>query len=90
MNGKLQPQAKEIEEAILGAILLERDAYDEVSEMITADCFYVNAHQSIYNAMKSLSAKHQPIDLHTVENELKIAGELEIAGGSYALIKLPY
>ena len=54
MYGKVPPQAKELEEAVLGAIMLEKTAFDTVIEILKPECFYVDAHQRIYNAFKSL------------------------------------
>ena len=67
--GKIPPQAKELEEAILGAIMLEKSAFDTVIEILKPECFYVEAHQKIYKAMQSLAIKSLPIDLLTVVEE---------------------
>jgi replicative DNA helicase len=64
--GKVPPQAKELEEAILGALMLEKSAFDTVSEIIKPECFYVDAHQYIFLAMQSLQQKSIPIDILTV------------------------
>lgn len=88
MYGKVPPQAKELEEAILGAIMLERDAFDEVSAIIKPHVFYVDAHQRIFKAMQSLAQKHLPIDLLTVVEELKVKEELDLVGGPYFVTKL--
>src|SRR3954466_4452546 len=69
--GKLPPQAKELEEAVLGAIMLAKSAFDTVVEILKPECFYVEAHQQIYMAMQSLAQKSQPIDILTVFEELK-------------------
>ena len=61
--GKIPPQAKDLEEAILGAIMLEKSAFDTVIEILKPECFYVEAHQKIYKAMQSLQIKNLPIDL---------------------------
>ncbi|MFN5642922.1 MAG: replicative DNA helicase [Sphingobacteriales bacterium] len=86
--GKIPPQSKELEEAILGAIMLEKTAFDIVVEQIKPECFYVDAHQRIFKSMISLAGKNSPIDLLTVVEELKTSGELEIVGGAYYLTKL--
>jgi replicative DNA helicase len=86
--GLLPPQAKDMEEAVLGAILLERDAFDKVSAILKAECFYVTAHQTIFRAMQNLSVKSQPIDTLTVIEELKSMGEIEKVGGPYYVSKL--
>ena len=86
--GKLPPQAKDLEEAVLGAIMLEKSAFDTVVEILKPECFYVEAHQQIYRAMQSLAQKSQPIDILTVVEELKRREELELVGGPYYVTKL--
>jgi replicative DNA helicase len=86
--GKVPPQAKDLEEAVLGAIMLEKNAFDTVIEILKPECFYVEAHQRIYNAMQSLSNKSQPIDILTVAEELRFKEELEMIGGAYYVTKL--
>ena len=86
--GKVPPQAKDLEEAVLGAIMLEKNAFDAVVELLKPECFYAEAHQRIYNAMKSLAVKSQPIDILTVVEELRSKEELEMVGGPYFVTKL--
>lgn len=86
--GKLPPQSIPLEEAILGALLLERKAFEDVVDILKADSFYKDAHQLIYQAMLELSAKGSPIDLLTVRTQLEKNGNLEIIGGAYALVRL--
>jgi replicative DNA helicase len=86
--GKVPPQSKELEEAILGAIMLEKSAFDTVVEILKPECFYGEAHQSIFKAMKSLADKSLPIDLLTVVEELKLKGDLELVGGAYYVSRL--
>src|SRR5690349_17409169 len=86
--GKVPPQAKDLEEAVLGAIMLEKNAFDTVVEILKPECFYVEAHQRIYRAMQSLAQKSQPIDILTVVEELKRKEELEMIGGPYYVTKL--
>ncbi len=86
--GKVPPQSKELEEAILGAIMLEKSAFDTVVEILKPECFYGEAHQSIFKAMKSLADKSLPIDLLTVVEELKVRGDLELVGGAYYVSRL--
>ncbi|MFN8250667.1 MAG: replicative DNA helicase [Ferruginibacter sp.] len=88
MYGKVPPQAKELEEAVLGAIMLEKSAFDTVVEILKPECFYVDAHQRIYRAMQGLALKSLPIDLLTVVEELKFREELEVVGGPYYVTKL--
>jgi replicative DNA helicase len=86
--GKIPPQAKELEEAVLGAIMLEKSAFDTVVEILKPECFYLEGHQRIYRTMQSLAQKSQPIDILTVVEELKVRQELEMVGGPYAVTKL--
>ncbi len=86
--GKIPPQAKELEEAVLGAIMLEKSAFDTVVEILKPECFYVEGNQRIYRAMQGLAQKSQPIDIFTVVEELKTRMELEIVGGAYYVTKL--
>src|SRR5688572_14008203 len=86
--GKVPPQAKDLEEAVLGAIMLEKGAFDTVVEILKPECFYVDANQRIFKAMKSLANKSQPIDILTVVEELRMLEELESVGGPYYVTKL--
>jgi replicative DNA helicase len=86
--GKLPPQAKDLEEAVLGAIMLEKNAFDAVVEILKPECFYVEAHQRIFKAMQSLANKSQPIDILTVVEELRFKEEIEMVGGPYYVTKL--
>ena len=86
--GKIPPQAKELEEAVLGAIMLEKSAFDTVVEILKPECFYLEGHQRIYRTMQSLAQKSQPIDIFTVVEELKTRQELDIVGGAYYVTKL--
>lgn len=86
--GKVPPQAKDLEEAVLGAIMLEKSAFDTVVEILKPECFYVDAHQRIFKAMRSLSDKSQPIDMLTVVEELRLKEELDVVGGPYYITKL--
>lgn len=86
--GKVPPQAKELEEAVLGAILLHKDTYDIVAEILKPDCFYSEANQRIYRAMATLSGKNSPIDLLTVVEQLKQSEELDLVGGPFYVSKL--
>lgn len=86
--GKVPPQAKDLEEAVLGAIMLEKGAFDTVVEILKPECFYVDAHQRIYKAMQGLAQKNQPIDILTVAEELRFREELEMIGGPYYVTRL--
>src|SRR5580700_2586071 len=86
--GKVPPQAKELEEAVLGAIMLESGAFDTVVEILKPECFYLEGHQRIYRAMQGLAQKSQPIDILTVVEELKSREELDKIGGPYYVTRL--
>jgi len=87
--GKVPPQATEIEEAIIGACMLERDAFDMAQAILrNPDAFYKDAHQKIYAAMQRLIQKGDVIDLLTVTDELTKTNELELVGGAYTLTRL--
>lgn len=86
--GKVPPQAKGMEEAVLGAIQSEPGILDRVLEFITDESFYVEAHQHIFRAMVSLHKKSQPTDTRMVVEELKRMEKLEVVGGPYYVTKL--
>ena len=86
--GRMQPQARELEEAVLGAIMLEKDAYSIVSEILKPECFYDKAHESIYGAIVDLAMSQRPVDMLTVTEQLKKRGELELAGGAFYIAQL--
>jgi replicative DNA helicase len=88
MYGKVPPQARELEEAVLGAIMLEKTAFDTVIEILKPECFYTESHQRIYQTMQSLAQKSQPIDMLTVVEELRFREELEMTGGPYYITRL--
>lgn len=87
--GKVPPQANDLEEAVLGAVMLEKEKLAEVLEIIQSpECFYVDAHQKVYAAIRRLFDKGMPVDLLTVTEELRKSNELEIVGGAYFLTRL--
>jgi len=87
--GKVPPQAKELEEAVLGAIMLEKSAFDSlVDTNLKPECFYVEAHQTIYRAMMDMQQRGVPIDILTVVEELKRKDQLDVVGGPYFVTKL--
>ena len=87
-HGKVQPQALDLEEAVLGAMMLEKDAVSAVIDILSAPVFYKESHKKIMTAISSLFAKSEPIDILTVTNELKSTGELEMVGGPYYITML--
>jgi replicative DNA helicase len=86
--GKLPPQAVELEEAVLGALMLEKDALTAVVDILTPKSFYKEAHNRIFGAIQNLFQRSEPIDILTVTSELKKTGELEIVGGAYYISQL--
>ncbi len=85
---RLPPQAVEIEAAVLGAMLLEKEAIPKVLEVLDDSAFYKPAHQSIFKAMLALFERSEPVDLITLSEELRRRGELEKVGGEYYLTEL--
>ena len=81
--GKLQPQAVDLEEAVLGALMLEKDALTTVIEILQVESFYKESHQKIYEAILQLFDNSEPVDILTVTNQLRKNGTLEFAGGSF-------
>lgn len=88
VNGKLQPQAIELEEAVLGAIMLDRDAMPDIIDLLRADSFYHESHQIIYEAMQQLFNQAKSIDLLTLHEELLKMGKLQEVGGPAYLAEL--
>jgi replicative DNA helicase len=90
--GKVPPQAKELEAAVLGCITLARGAnenpFDIVVEILQPEHFYFEPHQRIFRAMVALYRKSHPIDILTLMEQLKSTDELEQVGGAFALTKL--
>ena len=83
--GKIPPQAPEIEMAVLGAMMLDRDAVDKVTGLLDGKAFYKDAHNKIFYAITTLTEKSEPVDIITVTEELKRKNQLEKIGGSYYL-----
>lgn len=88
MLGKIPPQATELEEAVLGALMLEKDALTNVIDILKVESFYKSAHQVIFQAILDLFTDTQPIDLLTVTNQLRKTGTLETAGGAFYITEL--
>lgn len=87
-NGKLPPQALELEEAVLGAVMLEKRAIDKVYASITADTFYSDANKSVWEAIDALYVERNPIDILTVSEKARQLGILENCGGAYYITML--
>ena len=87
-QGKIPPQAVELEEAVLGALMIDKNALNEVIDILEAECFYKDAHREIYSAIKTLFTESQPIDMLTVSTMLRKNGKLELCGGDYGIANL--
>ncbi|SIQ43086.1 replicative DNA helicase [Maribacter ulvicola] len=87
-KGKIPPQATDLEEVVLGAMMIDKKGVDEVIDILHPDVFYKDAHRFIYEAIFILFEESQPVDLLTVSSQLKKAGKLEVSGGDFYLIKL--
>jgi len=86
--GKLPPQALDLEEAVLGALMLEKNALTAVIEFLRPEHFYTEQHKEIYQAITDLFKTSEPVDMRTVVNQLRKNGKLEIVGGAYFIAEL--
>lgn len=85
---KVPPQNLEAEQSILGSLMLERDAWDQVVDHIDASAFYKPSHQKIFSTIDELHKRNLPVDLITVSNALQSKGEIEQIGGTEYLVDL--
>ncbi len=86
--GKVPPQAIDMEEAVLGAIMLEKEAVITILDILKPESFYKNSHQKIFKAISDLNLREYPVDLYTVTEELRAHNELESVGGPVYLTQL--
>jgi len=86
--GKLPPQAVDLEEAVLGAMMLEKDALTNVIDILQPKSFYKESNGRIFGAIQVLFNNSEPVDILTVTNQLKKTGELDIVGGAYYITSL--
>jgi replicative DNA helicase len=86
--GKLPPQALDLEEAVLGALMLEKNALTAVVEFLRPEHFYTEQHKEIYNAIIDLFKASEPVDMRTVVAQLRKSGKLEVVGGAYYIAEL--
>jgi replicative DNA helicase len=86
--GKLPPQAVDIEEVVLGALMLEQHALSSVIDILKVESFYKEAHQNIYESIVQLFNNSDPVDIKTVVHQLRKNGKLELVGGSYYIADL--
>lgn len=87
-TGKIQPQALDFEESVLGAVMLDRNAMHSIVNLISPDVFYKPQHVSIYESIISLYDQNQPIDILTVTQQLRADGKLESVGGAFYITQL--
>ena len=87
-GGRKPPQAIDIEEAVLGALLLEPEVVPDILDQLQADCFYKDVHKKIFEAITTLSSRNDPVDIFSVSDELSKRGELEEVGGMAYLSQL--
>ncbi|MDP1758549.1 MAG: DnaB-like helicase N-terminal domain-containing protein, partial [Thermodesulfovibrionales bacterium] len=80
-TNKLPPQNIEAEQSVLGAIMIENDAFPKIIEIITREDFYRESHRKIFDAMIELFEKNEPIDLITISEELRKRNDLDAVGG---------
>ena len=88
MFGRIPPQARDLEEAVIGALLIDKEALNEVIDILKPEVFYVEAHAIIFKAINQLFETSKPIDLLTVAQQLKKNGELKLVGDAYYLSEL--
>lgn len=86
--GHLQPQAPELEEAVLGALMIEKDAFAMIGEILKPESFYEHTHQLIYSAIVDLASQQKPVDILTVTEQLKKRGDLDEIGGPFYIARL--
>lgn len=87
-KGKIPPQAVDLEEAVLGAMMIDKKGIDDVIDILHPDAFYEIKHQEIYRVIYDLFQESQPIDLLTVSNALRKNAKLDLVGGDFHLIRL--
>lgn len=88
MAGKIPPQSLEAEQAIIGSLMLDKDAWLQIADALLPEDFYSPAHQTIYSSMRELSTKSQAIDMITVTAILQNSGAFEGVGGHSYLVEL--
>ncbi len=87
-KGKIPPQAIDLEEVVLGALMIDKKGVDDVIDILNPEVFYKQAHQHIFEAIFTLFENSQPVDLLTVSAQLKKVGKIDLVGGEFYLIQL--
>jgi replicative DNA helicase len=88
VTGKLPPQATDLEEAVLGAMMLDKNAVASIIDVLHPECFYKESNEKIFAAIHKLFHDTQPIDILTVTQQLRKSGDLELVGGAYYITQL--
>jgi replicative DNA helicase len=87
-RGKIPPQALDLEEAVLGALMIEKDAFARIFDILKPEVFYADSHRDIFVAIQELHTESQPIDILTVSHRLRKNGTFEKVGGAYRITEL--
>ena len=87
-KGKLPPHTVDLEEVVLGAMMIDKKGVDEVIDILQPDAFYKDSHKIIFNSIINLFDKQEPIDIKTVSHQLKKEGKLNTIGVDYYLVEL--
>lgn len=87
-GGRAAPRDKDLEEAVLGAVMLEKDAYSKVCDILKPDSFYEPANSKVYEAIQTLGASQRPIDMLTVTEQMRLNGTLDEVGGPAYIAQL--
>ncbi len=87
-HGRIPPQAIDLEEAVLGAMMLEQNALNNIVDILKPEVFYKESHQKIFRAIHTLFSESEPVDILTVTQKLQTQGELETVGGAYYISQL--
>src|SRR5690606_32129389 len=87
-RGKLPPQATDLEEAVLGAMMIDKKGVDDAISILKPEAIYKEAHQHIFVVIKKLFDANAPVDLLAVSTQLRKDGKLDLVGGDYYLVEL--
>jgi len=87
-GSKIPPQAIDLEEAVLGALMIEKHAITLIGEILTPNSFYKDAHGIIYQSIRDLASNAEPIDILTVTTDLRKKGQLDLVGGAFYITQL--
>ncbi|RZN76505.1 MAG: replicative DNA helicase, partial [Winogradskyella sp.] len=87
-KGKIPPQALDLEEVVLGAMMIDKKGVDEVIDILSPDAFYKESHKFIFESIFKLFENSEPVDLLTVSTQLRKEGKLDLVGGDFYLISL--